>query len=158
MKRKKSMLQSNQFYLTTNKEVLDWILDHHCLWLLLRWKLCLTSHSGAAPSTNLECGPHPPVRPVPCFLRTKCWGQAGLQPQFEQMYQWHLQAGGTGRLQISTGCLCSWRSPGWSTLLGGGRAARWRIPVVENGVKCHFLKVTLLPNADGPMPACSSID
>lgn len=150
------MLQSYQFYLTTDKEPLDWVLDWHCLWLLLQWRLYLTSHSDAAPGTTSECGPHPPVRAAPCFLRAECWGQAGLQPQFEQMYQWHLQAGDTGRLQISTGCICSWRSPWWSAFLRRARAARWRMLVVEDGVKCHFLKSTLLPSVGGPTPACSS--
>lgn len=151
MKGKKSMLQSYQFCLTTNKEILGWVLDWHLLWLLLPWTLTW-------PRLHFWVWPPPTCESCTLHLEGKMLGQAGLQPQFEQMYQWHLQAADTGRLQISTGCICSWRSPWWSIFLGGARAARWRMPVVEDGVKRHFLEATLLPNVGGPMPACSSTD
>lgn len=111
------MLQSFQFYLTTNKsiktkDVLDRALYPNvffsCSGIFFNscWHgVCTLPHltlRAAAPGTISEGGSHLPVTTAPwprpqltgctLFIEGKMLGEAGLQPRVEQMYEWHLQA------------------------------------------------------------------
>lgn len=136
MKRKKSKLQSYQFCLTTNKDILDWVLDWHRL---------TPAVVETVPDLTFRCSPRhhfwvwtPPTwESCTLLLEGKMLGAGRSAATIWTNVPVALAGWWHRKAAIQHCCICSWRGPWWSSSPLSGGSQNCQMKDASSGGWCE---------------------